>query len=67
MGARYVSLPCWRQASSDAKSIHIETAGSKVTLSGHAASWQAIEDASNAAWAAPGVTQVIDHVTMHAP
>jgi len=53
-----------RQASVDAKSIHVETAGGKVTLTGYATSWQSIEDATNAAWAAPGVTQVIDHVTM---
>ena len=53
-----------RQATTDAKSIHIETSGGKVTLTGHASSWQSIEDAANAAWAAPGVTQVIDQVTM---
>ena len=53
-----------RQATTDAKSIHIETSGGKVSLTGHASSWQSIEDAANAAWAAPGVTQVIDQVTM---
>jgi osmotically-inducible protein OsmY len=53
-----------RQATADAKSIHIDTSGSKVTLTGHASSWQSIEDAANAAWAAPGVTEVVDHVKM---
>jgi osmotically-inducible protein OsmY len=53
-----------RQATTDAKAIHIETSGGKVTLTGHASSWQSIEDAANAAWAAPGVTEVIDQVTM---
>jgi osmotically-inducible protein OsmY len=53
-----------RQATADAKSIHIETSGGKVTLTGHASSWQSIEDAANAAWAAPGVTQVVDQVKM---
>jgi VCBS repeat-containing protein len=53
-----------RQATTDAKSIHIETVGGKVTLTGRASSWQSIEDAANAAWAAPGVTQVIDEVKM---
>ena len=53
-----------RQATSDAKSIHVDTLGTKVTLTGHAASWQSIIDASNAAWAAPGVTQVIDLVKL---
>ena len=53
-----------RQAAADAKSIHIDTSGGKVTLTGHASSWQSIEDAANAAWAAPGVTEVVDRVTM---
>ncbi len=56
-----------RQVATDANSIHIETAGGIVTLTGHASSWQSIEDAANAAWAAPGVTEVIDHVKMQMP
>ena len=51
-----------RQATTDAYSIHIDTSGGKVTLTGHASSWQSIEDAANAAWAAPGVTDVLDQV-----
>jgi hypothetical protein len=51
-----------RQAKVDTESIHIETSGGKVTLTGHASSWQSIEDAANAAWAAPGVTQVVDQI-----
>ncbi len=53
-----------RQAKADAKSIHVETAGGKVTLTGHASSWQSIEDATSAVWAAPGVTHVVDQVKM---
>ncbi len=53
-----------RQAMVDAESIHVETSGGKVTLTGHASSWQNIEDAAAAAWAAPGVTEVIDQVKM---
>jgi VCBS repeat-containing protein len=53
-----------RQAMSDVRSIHIETSGGTATLTGHASSWQSIEDAANAAWAAPGVTEVIDQVKM---
>jgi osmotically-inducible protein OsmY len=53
-----------RQAATDAKSIHVDTVGGKVTLTGHASSWQSIEDAANAAWAANGVTQVVDQVKM---
>jgi len=53
-----------RQATRDGQSIRIETSGGKVTLSGHASSWESIENASDAAWAAPGVTQVVDEVTV---
>ncbi len=51
-----------RQANSDANAIHIATSGSRVTLTGHVSSWQSMEDASNAAWAAPGVTEVVDQM-----
>lgn len=53
-----------RQAKADAKSISVDLSGGTVTLTGYASSWQSIEDAANAAWAAPGVTHVIDQVKM---
>jgi len=53
-----------RQATTDANSIEIDTAGGTVTLSGKASTWHAIEDAARAAWAAPGVTQVLDNIHM---
>jgi osmotically-inducible protein OsmY len=53
-----------RQATSDANSIKVETSGGRVTLSGHASSWQSIEDASSAAWAAPGVTDVVQRISI---
>ena len=53
-----------RQAKADAKSIRVDLSGGKVTLTGYASSWQSIEDAANAAWAAPGVTEVLDQVKM---
>lgn len=60
----HVQAALQRQATTDAKSIHIETSGATVTLTGHASSWRAAEDAVNAAWAAPGVTEVVDHVKL---
>jgi osmotically-inducible protein OsmY len=51
-----------RHAKADAKSIHVDAAGGKVTLTGHPSSWQAIEDSVDAAWAAPGVTEVDDQL-----
>ena len=53
-----------RQATTDANSINISTSGGKVTLSGHASSWKSIDDATDAAWAAPGVTEVTDKLKM---
>jgi osmotically-inducible protein OsmY len=53
-----------RQATADANTIQVATSGGKVTLSGNASSWHAIEDARDAAWAAPGVTQVIENVAI---
>ncbi len=51
-----------RLAAADARSIHVEASGGKVTLSGTASSWRSMEDASHAAWAAPGVTSVVDNL-----
>jgi osmotically-inducible protein OsmY len=53
-----------RQATSDASSVHVDTSGGKVTLSGHVASWRSMDDAENAAWAAPGVNEVVDKMTI---
>lgn len=53
-----------RQATKDANSIHVDTSGGKVTLTGHASSWTMIQDAASAAWAAPGVTDVVDQLTV---
>ena len=53
-----------RQARVDAKAINVEASGGKVTLTGHASSWQSIVDAASAAWAAPGVTHVEEKIQM---
>jgi osmotically-inducible protein OsmY len=51
-----------RQATADAKSIHVATSGSTVTLSGDASSLKSADDAAIAAWSAPGVTAVVDNI-----
>ena len=53
-----------RLAVLDAKDIEVNVAESKVILEGHVRSWQEREDASKAAWAAPGVTAVENHLAV---
>ena len=55
-----------RSAELDAKRISVEAMGSKVTLRGTVRSWTERRDAENAAWAAPGVTQVEDLIAVSA-
>ena len=53
-----------RQATNDADSIHVETSGGTVTLSGTASTWRATEAAATAAWTAPGVNDVVNHLML---
>jgi osmotically-inducible protein OsmY len=48
----------------DARRIHVETDGAKVTLSGRVRSWIEKEEAELAAWRAPGVDTVNDRITV---
>jgi osmotically-inducible protein OsmY len=53
-----------RRAKTDAQSISVEVDGGDVTLSGTVHSWSEREGAMHSAWAAPGVRNVIDRMTL---
>ncbi|HEX5278174.1 MAG TPA: BON domain-containing protein [Fluviicoccus sp.] len=53
-----------RRAHTDAASIQVVIQDTEVTLSGVAHSWSERDLARQAAWAAPGVTNVIDRMTV---
>lgn len=55
-----------RDAEFEAKRIQVHVADSKVTLEGHVRNWAEREAAERAAWAAPGVAHVVDHITVGA-
>jgi osmotically-inducible protein OsmY len=51
-----------RSAEVEAQQIQVEAMGGKVTLRGRVHSWTERNAAERAAWAAPGVTAVEDHI-----
>ena len=53
-----------RHASLDANKIRVQTADGTVTLEGEVNSWQERQHAAAAAWAAPGVSVVKDHLSV---
>lgn len=54
-----------RQANLDANAVDVAVDGGKVTLSGHVRAWHERSAAERAAWAAPGVTQVVDRIAVY--
>lgn len=55
-----------RHASLDANKVNIAIADGAVTLTGEVSSWYEHDEATRAAWAAPGVTKVQNLLSVHA-
>ncbi len=55
-----------RAAEREARRINVETRGSRVVLTGEVRSFAELRDAKGAAWNAPGVTEVEDHLMVTA-
>ena len=51
-----------RNAKLDAESVSVESSNGTITLRGTVSSWADHDEAVEAAWAAPGVTNVKDHI-----
>jgi len=54
-----------RNGETDSKHVTVETTGGTVTLRGYVNSWAGREQAVQAAWAAPGVSQVDDLIAIN--
>ena len=59
-----IEIALKRRASADAKKISVTVKGSSVTLSGSVHSWSERELARQSAWSTPGVTDVVDNISV---
>jgi len=59
-----VTAALQRHAQREARQIWASVSGSTVTLHGHVDSWSDRAEAQAAAWAAPGVTRVVNEITL---
>ena len=55
-----------RSAEIEASHISVSAAGGTVTLTGHVDTWHEREVAEQAAWSAPGVATVVNHLVIEA-
>lgn len=53
-----------RSAQIDANNIQVDLKGSEVTLKGSVRSWAEHDEAQRATWAAPGITRVINQISV---
>jgi osmotically-inducible protein OsmY len=53
-----------RSAEIDARRVTVVAQNGQVTLTGNVHSWAERQEATRAAWAAPGVTQVVDRLAV---
>jgi osmotically-inducible protein OsmY len=53
-----------RDAEVEAEAIRIDVQGRKVTLSGKVKTWSERRAAERAAWSAPGISTLEDHLTV---